>query len=272
VTLKIEIVESRRGLQGEARSLRKEEWFDTSYQAVETAIGHLRMPGVSNGRYPSRHPIYDAQGNNVGFLADGAGTLGYTYYCVYVDRAYRFYLSHVPFGEVWGKRFTSSYISTVSVTGGFLFRPGRKFARTGSLELPYDWVGNELAFKLMNDQQHLLFVSQQGFCFVDTGSCRAISKTDFDGLSHSITGFALSPKVNLLAMCFCASDGSDPLDGRPRYRSLLRIYHLDTGALVGEKRIGGDQHAGWNVVFGLDGRQLAARSATSELVFDLQAS
>lgn len=261
---KIAFIKSQSNFRGEIVTLREDKLFDTSYRDCNHAIGHLRFPGVSNGRYESKHPIFDLNGDKVGFLVNGAGSLGYTYHCVYVDRAECFYISHSPFGS------SKSYISIVSENGSFLFTKGVKFERTQTFELPGACT-NILTFKLIEDQRYLLVLTQYGFCLIDTVYRKLASKTLFEGMGYSVTGFALSPKVNLLAIAFCVPDYKDPLDGEYRYRNLIHIYDLEIGQSIGSHYLEINELIYWKLAFSTDGRQLAVNSENCDLVFDLDA-
>lgn len=53
---------------------------------------------MSNGRYESKHPIYDKHDELAGYLVKGWATLGYTYSSIYVDSAECF-LFQAPYVE-----------------------------------------------------------------------------------------------------------------------------------------------------------------------------
>ena len=253
----------------EALAPGKDYWFDTSYSGSADAIGNFRFPRVINGRYEPKQPIFDSNNNKIGFLVKGARTLGHTYNCIYVDKAQCFYLSHVPFGSV--KR-DASYISIVSSVGRFLFsRKDLKFERTQSFVLPNQWVGiGILAFKLIEEQQYLFFLTQYGFCLIDTIDKRLVSKTLFDDISYAVSGFNLFPDGKLLAVGFSVDDYTDPSDGEQKHRNFINIYELVTGKLISQKSLETDYRMDWKIAFSIDGRRLTARSEIYKQTFDLE--
>src|ERR1044072_452481 len=97
---------------------RPTEWIDTSFSQSEEAIGYLRLPGVSNGRYEHKHPILDAEGNTVGFFVNGQSLIGYTFECVYAWDC--FWIVHQGFGDVLNGG-NGSDISVVAAKGIFVF-------------------------------------------------------------------------------------------------------------------------------------------------------
>lgn len=250
-------------------------WFDTSYKDASFAIGKLRMPGVSNGRYAPKHPIFDAEGNNVGFLVKGAQTLGYTYCCVFVDKANCFYILHVPFSAVWGNSPKLSCISIVSATSEFTRGDkGMKFETIQRFALPNNYVGSgDLAFKLIDDNKYLLQLSQHGFGLIDIDYSRLLSKCEFGDASHSVSDFSLSPNSNLLAIIFSMDDYNDPISGAYKYKNFVRIYNLKTGELFGEKTMGNgllaEECRDWKIKFSDDGGKIEISSKTMKQVFEL---
>lgn len=268
MALKIAFIDGQDGVH-KALAPRKDQWFDTSYNGSADAIGDIRFPRVINGRYEPKHPIFDSNNNKIGFLVKGVQTLGHTYNCVYVNKAQSFYLSHVPYGSI---NRDASYISIVSSVGRFLFsRKDIKFARTQSFELPNQWIGiGTLAFKLIEEQQYLFFLTQYGFCLIDTINRRLVSKTLFDDMSYAVSGFNLSPKGKLLAVGFSVDDYHDPLDGEQKHRNFLNIYELDTGKSIGQQTLETDHRMDWKISFSIDGRWLTVRSKTYEQTFNLE--
>lgn len=245
----------------------------SSFSDDSEAIGKLRLPGVANGRYESRHPILDASGNQVGSLIKGVQILGYTYACIYSDRAGCFFIAHCPFSAVWSTPpGHDSYVSIVEATGHFAFSgKGTKFEPIKSLKLPKGFVNDPEIFTLMNDGRNILYVTKKGISFLDVFQRDILSATGFDELSYSTVGFAVSPKVNILAVAFSHHNTDDPLTGDPRYRNFVRLYQLDRGAIIGEQELVGNQYVNWQPTFGNDGRSLKLECKDSQHVFELKA-
>lgn len=246
------------------------DWIDTSFSQSPRAVGRLRLPSVSNGRYESKHPILDVHGATVGFMIDGVGSLGYTFTCVYAGDC--FWITHQGFGAVMGGVHISR-ISLVDATGTFMFSTkGMKFKVVKSFGFGGSWVDGIRAFKLLDDGAYLLYLTNYGVCLFDTRRRDVIAKAEFTDIVHRWSGFALSPKVKLLAIGCSVGDDKDPLDGEYRYRNFVRIYNLETGAVVGEQALPGDRETRWGVDFSEDGRQLGVASSSSTHVFELSAS
>lgn len=251
-----------------ARRPRAEEWIDTSVASSSNAIGHLRFTGVRNGNYESKHPILDEQGTRVGFLVDGATKLGYTYACVYAGNC--FWVAHATYAQT----MHGGNVSLVEPTGTFLLASrGMKFEKVRSFPISEVWADLIWVFKLLDGGAFLLYLTQNGFCLFDVPKRELVSKVQFTGFFFREFGFALSPKVNLLAIGGSAQGNQDPLDGQYRYRNFIRIYQLETGVVVGEQTLPGDQETAWHdVEFSEDGRQVRATSSSSSYIFDLMTS
>lgn len=228
------------------------------------------MPSVGNGRYESKHPILNADGETVGYLIDGAAALGYTFTCVYAGNC--FWITHQGFGAVT-RGVDISGVSLVDATGSFLFsNKGTKFGVVKSFGFGGNWVNDIKVFKLLNDGAYLLYVTNYGICMFDTYRREIVAKVELTNLAYQWSGFALSPKVKLLAISCSERGNTDPLDGEYRYRNFVRIYNLETGAAVGEQALPGDRETRWTVEFSEDGRSLRVASGSSRHDFDLTSS
>lgn len=245
---------------------------ESSFAGDTNAIGSFRLPGVANGRYESRHPIENAAGQKIGALVKGVDRIGYTYACIYSDRAGCFFIAHCPFSAVWGSRSGhDSFISIVEATGEFTITGnGRKFEPTTTLPLPAGFVDNPEIYKTMNDGENLLYVSKKGITFLDLFRRSVASTIPFEELAYSTVGFAISPKVNILAVAFSNHNSEDPLTGDWRYRNFVRLYLLDQGAVIGEQELPTNEHKVWNLQFGIDGRSLIAASGDVQCTYELQ--
>jgi hypothetical protein len=122
----------------------------------------------------------------------------------------------------------------------------------------------------MNDGRNLLYVSKNGISFIDMFARDIVSTIGFDELSYSTVGFAVSPKVNVLAVAFSHHNSDDPLTGDWRYRNFVRLYHLDRGNIIGEQELASNQHVVWQPVFGNDGRSLKLEGNDSKYAFELR--
>lgn len=228
------------------------------------------MPAVSNGRYEPQHPILNTNGNPVGYLLDGISSLGYTFTCVYAGNC--FWITHQGFGAVTGG-IDYSAVSLVDATGNFIFsNKGMKFKTVKSFGFGGSWVNNIRTFKLLDDGRCLLYLTNYGVCLFDTGNRKIVAKAEFKDIVHQWTGFALSPKVKLLAVGCSTRGDRDPIDGEYRYKNFVRIYNLETGLAVGERVLPGDQRTLWTIDFSQNGRQIGLSSDSSKYVFDLSAT
>lgn len=253
-----------------AKRPRDEDWIDTSFSQSPRAVGHLRLPAVNNGRYEPKHPILDLHGATVGFMLDGVGSLGYTFTCVYAGNC--FWITHQGFGVVT-RGIDVSGVSLVDATGTFMFsNRGAKFRVVKSFRFGGSWVDDIRVFKLLDDGAYLLYLTTYGVCLFDTHMREIVAKAEFTNLAYQWSGFALSPKVKLLAIGCSARGDKDPVDGEYRYRNFVRIYNLETGVVVGEQALPGDRETRWTVDFSEDGRQVGVTSNSSTYVFELSAS
>jgi len=244
-----------------------DEWIDTSFSQSPRAVGGLRLPGVNNGRYESKHPILDTNGATVGFMVDGQSSLGYTFTCVYA--ADRFWIAHQGFGATMGGGGSS--LSLVGAAGTFLFSSKTKFKVVKSFDMGGDWVVDIRAFRLLEGGDRLLYLTSRGVCLFDTRRREVVARADFDCHGYARSGFALSPKVALLAMGSSERGDQHPLDGERRYSNSVRIYDLESGDVVGEQALPGDREMQWAVDFSEDGRMLQAASGSSIHVYELVA-
>lgn len=246
------------------------EWIDTSFSQSPRAVGYLRLPGVDNGRYESKHPILDVHGATVGFLIDGQGSLGYTYTCVYAGSC--FWITHMGFGATM-RGGNVSGVSLVDATGTFIFSSkGTKFRVVKSFSFGGGWIDNIRAFKLLDDGAYLLYLTNYGFCLFDTRTREIVAKAELTDFAYQWSGFSLSPKVKLLAIGYSTRGEKDPLDGEYRYRNFVRVYDLETGVSVGEQTLQGDRETRWTVDFSEDGRRVGLASKSATHAFELIAS
>lgn len=241
-------------------------WINTSFSQSPDAIGRLRLPGVDNGRYKSKHPILDAHGATMGFMVDGAGSLGYTTVCVYAGDC--FWIAHKTSYLVW-RSVSTSCVSLVDATGTFIFsNRGTKFRVVKSFGFGGDWDSEVRAFKLLDDGAYLFYLSNYGICLFDTRMREVVAKAEFP-FAYQWSGFALSPKVKLLAIGCSERGDKDPIDGEYRYRNVVRIYNLETGVVVGEQALASDRQTQWTVDFSEDGRHVRMASESSTHIFEL---
>lgn len=242
------------------------DWFDSSFSQSDKAIGNLRLPAVNNGRYESKHPILNVNDDLVGYLSGAASSIGYTWNCVYAANC--FWLTNQTFSATMNSG--GSNVTLVDEVGTFLFSSTRKFKAVKSFGFSGDWAGFTLAFKLIDDDKQLLYITSKGFCLFDTYLRSIISQADFSlFLSDSSTDFALSPKVKILAIASSSMGEKDPINGEYRYKNFVRIYNLETGLLLGEKTLDIDRYVRWSLDFSEDGDQLRLSSDSSVLQFEL---
>ena len=252
-----------------ADRLDEREWIDTSFSQSPRAVGRLRLPSVDNGRYESKHPILNPHGATVGFLADGVSSLGYTWTCVYAGDC--FWITHMGFGATLsgGK---GSGVSLVDATGTFLFSNSTKFKVVKSFGFGGSWVRSIRAFKLLDDGDYLLYLTNYGVCLFDTRIREIVAKVEFTNLAYQWSGFALSPKVKLLAIGCSTRGDKDLLDGEYCYRNFVQIYNLETGVVVGEQALPGDRETRWAIDFSENGRQIGVGAGSYTHIFELVAN
>jgi hypothetical protein len=239
-------------------------WVDTSFKDAEKAIGKLRLPGVDNGRYETKHPIYDDRSERVGFLIKGWETLGYTYGCVYIDKAECFFISNVLY------RATKGLISIVEPKGRFFFSQSDiKFQRTSTIVIPKEFISfSSLAYKVNANKNTLFSLNTYGFYLINTQRRQLNYYKTFDDLSFCDPTFTLSDNENLLAVCFCQGY-ADPLDGQTKYKNILRVYDINSGELLGEKRLQSLAASSWALRFDRDNREISLVSNKEQYCFQI---
>lgn len=246
-------------------------WFDTSYSDVSNAVGELRYVGVGNGRYEEKHPVLSKDGELLGYLVNAFERIGYTFNSVYVNRAGCFFLTHVPFNVVLGGGPKASFLSIVECNKRFFWSKLLKFELVKSFRLPEHWVGvGILAFKLLCDDRFLLFLTQYGYCLIDTINKELLIKVEFREKGYCISDYALSPRVNLLVLLFSVPCGKDRLDGDQLYQNLVQIYDVEAGAMVGEQFINRAKFEKWRVGFSDDGRTVEVMSRNIKKSYKLE--
>ena len=234
--MKITITEADEKEFSPSSNLKKNN-FQSSILGANNPTGALRWHGVSNGRYERHHPVSDASNSVVGYLVGGVNEIGYTYCCLYSDKSRRFFVSHVPFGMVWGNSDgeKKSFISVIEEVGKFLlFRKGTKFKRTTSFDFQSKWVGSEAIYRFINDDRQLICVSGFGFCLVDVFSLALDVKILFGNeYEHTMTGAALSPNEKILAVTMCEWEFTDPVKDEEVYKNTLGLFDLKSGRMIG---------------------------------------
>lgn len=249
-----------------AKKWNDRDWFDSSFSQSNRAIGNLRLPAVNNGRYESKHPILDANDNLIGYLSGAASSIGYTWNCIYAANC--FWLTNQTFHATMNRG--GSNVTLVDEVGTFLFSSTRKFKAVKSFDFNGDWAGFTQAFKLLDDDKQLLYITNLGFCLFNTYYRSIISQSDFPlYLSESSTDFTLSPKVKMLAITSSSMGEKHPIDGEYRYKNFIWLYNLETGLLVGETVLDIDEYVRWSIDFSEDGRNLRISSESLTLQFEL---
>lgn len=253
-----------------AEKINKEDWYDTSFSHSKKSIGELRLPGVSNGRYDTKHPIQNNNGELVGYLSGAQTSLGYTWNCVYTGNC--FWLTNQTFSDTFGGGVNRSNVSIVDEVGYFLFSPTKKFRVVKSFDFDSIWASSSIAFKIIYER-NLFYLSNKGFCLFDTLSRTKISHVNFPYyLSNHEFDFTISPKVKILAIVGSASIGEkDPIDGKVLYNNFIWLYNLETGILMGEEKLENKDYLKWSIDFSEDGRNVRISSDISTLQFNLEA-
>ena len=245
----------------------KDDLIDTSFSQSDKAVGKLRLPGVNNGRYEKKHPILYANGSVAGHLKGAVMEIGYTWECIYVDRASAFFLTSTPFlykGE-------GGFISVIQQTGTYkLFSSGPKFERTNSINVAFGSSWHTEGFKLLSNQERLLVLTKTGFGLVDTLGQRLIYSIMFDGADHySIQNFSISPNEKLLAISFSASDYQDPVSDEWKFKNYIKIFELSTGEELGKHHLDSDKPLWVKVQFSSDGKSLFLNGEDYQRRFEL---
>ncbi|WP_340201924.1 hypothetical protein [Ascidiimonas sp. W6] len=243
--------------------------IDTSFAQSERATGKLRLPAVNNGRYESRHPILNPEGHTVGYLSKAANTIGYTWNCVYAGHC--FWLTNMTFHDTFnGGKYSN--ISLVAEAGTFLFSSTRKFKVIKAFALDGSYAGFTRAFKLLNNERELFYLTNKGFALFNTYGQNLIAQADFqEYLSENTWDFALSPKVPILAIVASSMGEKDPVDGAYRYKNFVRLYSMKNGELMGEKILEMNGFTRWAIYFSKNGRFLKIASPEITLCFELTA-
>ncbi|MCB0628605.1 MAG: hypothetical protein R2824_04470 [Saprospiraceae bacterium] len=243
------------------------ERFDTSFAKAKNAIGNLRLPAVNNGRYESKHPIMDSNDNLVGYLSGAVSFIGYTWDCVYAANC--FWLTNMTFSDTMGG-VNRSNVTLVDEVGTYLFSSTRKFKAIKSFDFEGHWAGSTKAFKLLDNERELFYLSSYGFCLFNTYNRERISHVNFPRyVSEHAFDFAISPKVKILAIAGSSMGEKDPIDGEYRYKNFIWLYNLESGILMGEENLDTDTYNRWSIHFSEDGRNIKISSEGATYQFEL---
>lgn len=237
---------------------REKNWIDSSFSGADNPVGSYRMPAVSNGGYESKHPILDKTGNTIGFISNGAADLGYTYQCVCAND--RFWITHQTFYAM--RNHGNSRVSIVEEKRKSIFSSSRRFRVVKSFEFGDSWLGADpMAFKLLDSERKLLYLTQQGFCLFDTSLCSEVAKAEYNDITYCIQDFNISPDFKFLALAVSKERETD----RNLYDNFIRLYNLKTGSKLNDIFLDVDESMGWDINFSEDSRQLRASSRFSRL-------
>lgn len=246
--------------------LEADDWFDTSYAEAQKAIGELRFPIVSNGRYERKHPILSTSGETMGYLVGAEVDIGYTWKCVYAGGY--FWLTNQTFSSTTGGGGTN--ISVIADVGNILFSSKRKFRLIKTFDFKENSWKSPDAFKLLDEGRQLFVLTHHGFCLFDTHYIRIESQALFNSYPSKYD-FTISPKVPILAVV-CSFDGKkDPIDGEYQYSNAIWLYNLETGKLVGEISLNNNEPNNWSINFSEDGRTIRATTGKEIHQFELNA-
>jgi len=253
-----------------AKKWKERDWFDTSFARSEQAIGRLRLPAVDNGRYNSKHPVLDSNGNTVGYLSGALDSIGYTWNCVYAANC--FWLTNMTFSDTMAGGGRSN-VTIVDEVGTFLFSSTKKYKAVKEFDFKGHWAGSTRAFKLLEDEGELFYLTNRGFCLFNTYQRSIISQVDFSVyLGRDSFDFTISPKVKILAVAGCLTGDKDPIDGEYRYDNFIWLYNLETGNLMGEKKLDIASWVRWSIHFSESGREIRVSSDNLVFQFELQAA
>lgn len=236
-------------------------WIDTSFAESKQAIGWIRLPIVNNGNYPSKHALKNPNGDIIGYLVDGASDLCYTYECVSVRDS--LWIAHIP--GVWSPH----YLSKITRQGRFWFSDDYKYKRSKSISIGEGWADYIKCFKLMPDGESIFLLTKKGFLLLDTGTCSLRSHVHFQNLSYCWSNFSVSPRFNLLAICFFQNKGKDIIDDSDIYQNFIRIYGIKTGEILGECILDSTTRQFWEVNFSKDGRKIRVNSDLGTYTYEL---
>lgn len=243
---------------------REENWIDSSFSNVDNPKGTLRMPGVNNGGYESRHPVLDENGNTIGFMPNGATDLGYTWTCVYASNC--FWITHQTFNAM--RNHGNSSVSIVEEKRKSIFSSSRKFRVVKSFGFGGDWVDSIKVFKLLDSERNLLYLTDRGFCLFDTHLRDEVAKAEYNDITHDIRDFTISLDSNLLALAVCKRRKIN----RDSYDNFIRLYNLKTGLKINDLFLDFDQSVYPDIDFSEDGRQLRVSYNSSRFIFKIRSS
>ena len=241
---------------------REKNWIDSSFSGVDNPVGAYSMPAVSNGGYESKHPILDETGNTIGFMSNGGSYLGYTYQCVCAND--RFWITHQTFYAM--RNHGNSRVSIVEEKRKSIFSSSRKFKVVKSFEFGDSWLGpNPMAFKLLDSERKLLYLTDRGFCLFDTYLLKKVAKADYEDIGYDIRDFNISPDFKFLALA--VSMRSERY--QDRYDNFIRIYDLEADSKLDDLFLDIDQSA-FRIYFSKDSSQLEASYKSSSFVFKIR--
>ena len=96
----------------------------------------------------------------------------------------------------------------------FLFSSTRKFQQIQSFDFKGSWAGSTIAFKLLDQDRKLFYLTSQGFSLFNTYRRERVSYTNFPiYMSERQFDFAISPRVNILAVSASIIGERDLIDG-----------------------------------------------------------
>lgn len=244
-----------------------DQWNDDSFRRInepcdDDCIGELGWPFANNAQYERNHPVCDRSGRVVGYLVGGVSNLGYTFHSVYVNHARKFYVAHQRYGV------KKSQISVVAATGKKLFSDSLKFEQVETITHPDLWVAysSVVAFKLLQNQQRLLFCGKCGYSLIDTASGRLIASQEFTKWESQVSSIAFTPNVGVAAVAFSAAFEASPLDGLPIYENYLELWDLEKGRKIGRQDLGVKGCNGWKPQFDETGRRFRIQNHDESVV------
>lgn len=255
----------------------KKEWFDTSYYGNERAIGNLRFTQAYSANYNRKHPILDKEDNVVGYLSNGLKTIDYSWSCIYVANCFwitnKFRHTLTDSLEATLGITNPSHITLVDSVGYYPFSSAKRFKVIKRFDfegspLARNWTDKERAFKLLDGDKLLFYLTQEGFSLFDTYRRERISYVKFPYPVEKFD-FTLSPKVKILAIAGNTFKGKDLVDGKDRYQNYIWLYDLISGEMLGEKMLDMDTAERWSINFSETGRNLKVSSDSFTYQFEL---
>ena len=211
--------------------------------------------------------IMDANDNMVGYLSGAVNSIGYTWNCIYAAGC--FWLTNQTFSDTM-EGVNRSNVTLVDEVGTFLFSSTKKFRAIKSFDFEGHWAGFTKAFKLLNEERELFYLTNKGFCLFDTYRRERVSLVNFPiYLSDHAFDFAISPKVRILAIAGSSMGEQDPIDGEYRYNNFIWLYNLESGILMGEEKLDTNTYNRWSIHFSEDGRNVKTASEGATLQFEL---